>query len=50
MRFILDNLGAHHCKPVKAWLAKHSEQIKVSYLPSYSPELNPDERLNASLK
>jgi len=47
---ILDNLGVHHCKPVKAWLAKHSEQIEVFYLPSYSPELNPDERLNASLK
>lgn len=47
---ILDNLGVHHCKPVKAWLAEHSEQIEVFYLPSYSPELNPDERLNAELK
>jgi transposase len=47
---ILDNLGVHHCKPVKAWLHAHAEQIKAFYLPSYSPELNPDERLNASLK
>lgn len=47
---ILDNLGVHHCKPVKAWLAEHVEQIEVFYLPSYSPELNPDERLNAELK
>jgi transposase len=47
---ILDNLGVHHCKPVKAWLAKHTEQMEVFYLPSYSPELNPDERLNAGLK
>jgi transposase len=47
---ILDNLGVHHCKPVKAWLAKHAEQMEVFYLPSYSPELNPDERLNAGLK
>jgi transposase len=47
---ILDNLGVHHCKPVKAWLEQHSEQIEVFYLPSYSPELNPDERLNADLK
>ena len=30
---VLDNLGVHHCKPVKQWLAKHSEQIKVA-LPS----------------
>ena len=47
---ILDNLRVHHSKPVKAWLAKHREQIEVFYLPSYSPELNPDERLNADLK
>lgn len=47
---VLDNLGVHHCKPVKAWLAEHTDQIEVFYLPSYSPELNPDERLNAELK
>ena len=45
---ILDNLGVHHCKPVKAWLAEHKKDIEVFYLPS--PELNPDERLNADLK
>lgn len=47
---ILDNLRVHHSKPVKAWLAEHQTQIEVFYLPSYSPELNPDERLNADLK
>lgn len=47
---ILDNLRVHHSKPVKAWLAEHQAQIEVFYLPSYSPELNPDERLNADLK
>ncbi len=47
---ILDNLRVHHSKPVKAWLAKHKDVIEVFYLPSYSPELNPDERLNADLK
>lgn len=47
---ILDNLGVHHSKPVKAWLAEHHESMEAFYLPSYSPELNPDERLNASLK
>lgn len=47
---ILDNLRVHHSKPVKAWLADHAEQIEVFYLPSYSPELNPEERLNADLK
>jgi transposase len=47
---ILDNLRVHHSKPVKAWLAQNTAQIEVFYLPSYSPELNPDERLNADLK
>jgi transposase len=47
---ILDNLRVHHSKPVKAWLEKNKEKIEVFYLPSYSPELNPDERLNADLK
>jgi transposase len=40
----------HHSAPVKDWLTKHKEEIEVFYLPSYSPELNPEERLNADLK
>jgi transposase len=47
---ILDNLRVHHSKVVKAWVAEHSEQIELFYLPSYSPHLNPEERLNADLK
>ena len=47
---VLDNLGVHHCAPVKKWLAEHKKEIEVFYLPSYSPELNPDERLNGDLK
>lgn len=47
---ILDNLRVHHARKVKAWLAEHDEDIEVFYLPSYSPELNPDECLNADLK
>ncbi len=47
---ILDNLRVHHSKPVKAWLAKHPNAIEVFYLPSYSPELNPDEMANADIK
>lgn len=47
---ILDNLRVHHAKPVKAWLAEHAEAIEVFYLPSYSPELNPDEMANADIK
>ena len=47
---ILDNLRVHHSAPVKTWLAAHRQQTAVHHLPSYSPELNPDERLNRSLK
>lgn len=47
---ILDNLRVHHSKPVKAWLAEHKHEIEVFYLPSYSPELNPNELANADLK
>lgn len=47
---ILDNLRVHHSKLVKAWVAERNAQIELFYLPSYSPQLNPEERLNADLK
>jgi len=47
---ILDNLRVHHSKLVKAWAAERADQIELFYLPSYSPQLNPEERLNADLK
>ncbi len=47
---ILDNLRVHHSKLVKAWVDAHKDEIELFYLPSYSPELNPEERLNADLK
>jgi transposase len=47
---ILDNLRVHKAKIVQAWLAEHAAAIEVFYLPSYSPELNPDECLNADVK
>jgi len=47
---ILDNLRVHHAKKVKEWVAKYSERIELFYLPSYSPDLNPDEYLNRDLK
>lgn len=47
---ILDNLPVHHALAVTAWLTGERSRIEVFYLPSYSPELNPDELLNADLK
>lgn len=47
---ILDNLRVHHAKVLKAWLCERRDQIEIHYLPSYSPDLNPDEFLNCDLK
>lgn len=47
---VLDNHRVHHSKIVKEWLEQHKEQIELFFLPSYSPELNPDEYLNGNLK
>lgn len=47
---ILDNLRVHHSKLVKTWAEEHKKRIELFYLPGYSPELNPEERLNADLK
>jgi hypothetical protein len=45
-----NNIGSSHSKVVKDWLAERLDLIEVFYLPSYAPELNLDERLNADLK
>jgi transposase len=47
---IIDNLRVHHGKIVAEWLHEHKHEIEVFFLPSYSPELNPDEYLNHVLK
>jgi transposase len=46
---ILDNLAVHHSKKFVEWVKKNN-LLEVFYLPPYSPELNPDERLNRDLK
>jgi transposase len=47
---ILDRLQAHRARLTRDWLADHRSEIEVHYLPPYSPELNPDEGVNADLK
>jgi len=47
---ILDNLKVHHGKPVAKWAKENKARIELFYLPAYSPDLNPDEHLNADLK
>lgn len=47
---VLDRHPAHTAAKVEQWLAEHSDQIEVTWLPRYSPEHNPDEFLNNDLK
>ena len=39
----------HLAKAFKEWVEEHSKEIGLFYLPSYSPDLNPDEYLNNDL-
>ena len=47
---VLDRLQVHRAGQIRDWLAAHRTKIEVFYLPASSPELNPDEGLNADLK
>ena len=47
---ILDNLKVHHSKVVKEWVEKNEDKVALFFLPSYLPEMNPDEYLNRDLK
>lgn len=43
-----ETLGAY--RYLTEWLESRSRMLELFYLPSYSPELNPDEYLNRDLK
>jgi transposase len=47
---IVDNLKVHHAAAAKAWVASHSREIELFYLPAYAPDHNPEEYLNGELK
>jgi len=47
---IVDGHPVHRAAAVKRWLAEHAGQVRVFYLPGYSPKLNPDELLNQDVK
>ena len=47
---IIDQHPVHLATKVKKWLKKNAKLIQVFYLPSYSPDLNPDEKLNPDVK
>lgn len=43
---IVDKHPVHLSGKLNRWLERHSDRIRMFLLPSYSPELNPDELLN----
>ncbi len=47
---IVDNLSVHKSDEVKDFINENKSKIELFYLPSYSPDLNPDELLNNDLK
>jgi transposase len=47
---IIDQHPVHIAAKVKKWFKRHEDRIRVFYLPSYSPDLNPDENLNHDVK
>jgi len=47
---ILDNARVHHSKILATWLKNNIDKIELFFIPPYSPELNPDERVNSDVK
>jgi transposase len=47
---IIDRHPVHLAAEVERWVAKRSERLRLFFLPSYSPDLNPDEFLNNDVK
>jgi len=45
MLVILDNARYHHAVMLHPWLKKHQRNIALIFLPPYSPDLNPIERV-----
>lgn len=47
---IVDGHPVHRSGEVDEWVSAHRKQIRLFFLPGYSPELNPDELLNQDAK
>lgn len=47
---ILDNASSHKSAKVKDYVDKHHDQIELFFLPVYSPDLNPIERVWKDLR
>jgi len=47
---IVDGHPVHRAARVTRWVSAHAKRIELFRLPSYSPDLNPDEMLNQDVK
>ena len=45
IHLFVDNARYHHAKLVQAWLARPGSRIKLHFIPTYCPHLDPIERL-----
>ena len=45
MIVVVDNARWHHAKALQPWLDEHRDRIRLDFLPPYSPDLNPVERV-----
>lgn len=42
---VLDNVRYHHALKLRPFLERHRDQLELMFLPPYSPDLNPIERV-----
>jgi len=45
MLVIVDNARWHHAQALQPWLKEHCKALRLDFLPPYSPDLNPIERV-----
>lgn len=47
---LVDRVSFHRAKAVRCFVRRHRQQLRIYFLPRYSPELNPDEQVWHELK
>lgn len=45
VHMILDNVRYHHAKALSSWLETQKDRIELHFLPAYSPQFNPIEKV-----
>lgn len=45
MLVVVDNARWHHARQLQPWLHEHRHVLRLDFLPPYSPDLNPVERV-----